>query len=200
MKLIGFLLDKIKSLHPKNNIAYQNIILVIFLLFFVILELFLEKPFDNKEIVRFTNGGIYTVLYYHNRNNIGPYFSIKHNNIEYKILCYQPKITRKQISEICNKKNVGAKFIGDNVVVYKDTTHYRKRYYAEAIILNANFIEYDCKNSCKSIYIKTPLSDVNKFFNRFKYEYIFMSLIGLFFLGYLILQIKYRFFNYHKGN
>ncbi|MBO7080500.1 MAG: hypothetical protein J6V99_00450 [Neisseriaceae bacterium] len=199
----NFFVQKIKSLHPKNHTDFRNFIQVIFLLLIFLLLSFLPPRWDrnNMKIIQFPNSGIYTVVYYYHRNNIGPYFAVKYNGVEYKILCYQPKSTREQVSEICYEENKGHRFIGNDVIIYKSKEYKRKgRMFSESFLLNATFKDYECKANCKTIIIKTPLRDINDFLNRFKHMNVFFLCASLFFGWYLILQIKYRFFNQNEGS
>ena len=191
----NFFVQKIKLLHPKNYTSIKNILQVVILLLAVSLPVLLPTEWKyGAQVFKLPDGKIYTVFYRYGRGSIGPYLYVEHKGVGHMILCYQPKSTREQIKEICHKENRGSQFIGKNVIIYQDQIT------RKSIIHNAIFTQIDCQESCKSAFIRTSFSDMSNFVNRFKHINVFFLCATLFFGGYLILQIKYRFFNRNEGN
>ena len=182
------MINKIKSLHPKNHVDLKDFIYSIFCLFFLVFMFFIPTEWtDGAEVFKLPDRKIYTVFYRYGRGSVGPYLYVKNKDVGYMLLCYQPKSTREQIKEICHKENRDFQFAGKNVVIYKD------KITGKSLIRQAIFIQSDCKENCKSTFIRTPLSDIENFIDRFRYIKAFYLCASLFFGGYLILQIKYRF-------
>lgn len=193
--MFRFLLEKIKSLHPKNNIDLENFISVIFLLISFIIIISLPHK-NEKEVLSFPNN-IYYTIDPHTYKGIGPHFITKINGVTYKIYCNIPKSTHEQTKNICHKNNKGKIFIGNDVLIY---TNKNKKQIMTGFLINANFNQYSCNDNCKITSIKTSLEDINEYINRSNNAYYFIVLLIFILIGYLIFQIKYRFLTNRKGN
>lgn len=194
-KIINWIIEKIKSGHPKLHTCTGDIAAIVILLLFNIWFVYMMWENHKYNIVDIPDNTVYTVQYISGKSGYGNILSFNHkfNNNNIKsfdiIQCIRNKTetANNQLKTICNIKNKGKTFIGYNI---KCIELYDKTF----AIKSGKFIPYDCPN-CETIYINSPDEEINKHFNGMKNFRNFFIFITICIFIYLFFQFKFRFFN-----
>ena len=194
-KIIQWVIEKIKSGHPKLHTCTEEIAAIVILLLFNIWFVYIMWENHKYNIVDIPDNTVYIVNYFSGRHSDGAVLvfnpKFKNNKLDSfdRIQCVRltAKTAKEQLKSICYKENKGKGFVGYDI---KGIELYDKTY----AIKSGKFIPYKCSN-CKPIYINSPNEEIDEVFNGMKNHRNFYIYLMICLFVYLIFQFKYRICN-----